>query len=135
MLEVYCDGGSRGNPGPAAYGFVVKKNRETIKEEGGYLGFETNNFAEYTALVKALSYLEGKNKGEEIQAYLDSQLVVSQLSGLYKVKSPKIRELVFKVRQLETSFRKVSYLHICRDKNKEADKMVNIALDKQLNGN
>lgn len=135
MLEVFADGGSRGNPGHAAYGFVVKKDGVTTKEEGGYLGIETNNFAEYTALVKALTYLEAEAQGEEIRVYLDSQLVVSQLSGIYKVKSPKIRELVTKVRELEPSFKVVKYQHIPRDKNKEADRLVNIALDKKLYGN
>jgi len=134
MLEVFADGGSRGNPGHAAYGFVVKKDGMIVKEEGGYLGIETNNFAEYTALVKALTYLESGAKGEEIHVFLDSQLVVSQLSGIYKVKSPKIRELVIKVRELEPAFKVVKYQHILRDKNKEADRLVNIALDRKLYG-
>lgn len=134
MLEVFADGGSRGNPGPSAYGFVVKKDGKTVKEEGGYLGIETNNFAEYTALVKALLYLQSAAKGEEIRVFLDSQLVVSQLSGLYRVKSPKIRELVAKVRELESAFKVVKYQHILRDRNKEADRLVNIALDKELYG-
>lgn len=134
MLEVFADGGSRGNPGPSAYGFVVKKDGKTVKEEGGYLGIETNNFAEYTALVKALLYLQSAAKGEEIRVFLDSQLVVSQLSGLYRVKSPKIRELVAKVRELESAFKVVKYQHILRDRNKEADRLVNIALDRQLYG-
>lgn len=135
MLEVFCDGGSRGNPGPAAYGFVVKCDGKKVKEEGAYLGIETNNVAEYTALVRALSYLQGIAKREAIIVYLDSLLVVSQLSGTYKIKSPKIRELVLKVRELEPAFVSINYRHILREKNKEADRMVNLALDRHLNGN
>lgn len=129
MVEVFCDGGSRGNPGPSAYGFVVLKEKNVIKEGSGYLGIETNNFAEYTALIKALEWLSENCPQQVIAAMMDSQLVVSQLSGTYKIKSPKIRALVFKVRQLEPNFIKVSYLHIPREKNQHADSLVNRALD------
>ena len=129
MIDVYCDGGSRGNPGPAAYGFVVKKNSKTIKEEGGYIGVATNNVAEYTALVEALMWLSGDFAKEDLIIYLDSQLVVSQMSGFYKVKNAKLRELIFKVRQLEANFGKISYRHVVRAKNKEADKLLNLALN------
>jgi len=131
IIEVYCDGGSRGNPGPSSYGFVVKQKGNIIKQGLGYIGIETNNFAEYTALIEALNWLQTSFPGADLVAYLDSKLVVSQLSGLYKVKSSKIRDLVVKVRQLEPSFNKILYSHISRDKNKEADKLVNQALDNQ----
>lgn len=133
MIEVFCDGGARGNPGPAAFGFVIKKSGKIIKQGKGCIGVATNNFAEYTALIKALMWLEKNLKGAEIQVFLDSLLVVSQLSGIYKVKNATIRELVFKVRELEPSFTRVHYKHIGRHQNQEADALVNKALD-QLNG-
>lgn len=132
MLEIYCDGGARGNPGPAAYGFVVYLDDKLIQKGSGHLGIATNNFAEYTAVIKALAWLKNNYHGSNIQFYLDSQLVVSQLSGLYKVKNAQIRELVFKVRTLENSFAAITYQHIPREQNKEADKLVNAALDAKL---
>lgn len=129
MLEVFCDGGSRGNPGPSAYGFVVYKEGKVLKEGFGYLGIETNNFAEYTALIKALEWLAKVYPRIDVKIMMDSQLVVSQLSGTYKVKNPKIRDLVFKVRQLEPNFSRIDYMHIIREKNRYADSLVNRALD------
>ncbi|MCR4324693.1 MAG: ribonuclease HI family protein [Candidatus Curtissbacteria bacterium] len=131
MIKIFTDGGARGNPGPAAYGFVVKVDDKTVKKEGGYLGIATNNFAEYTALIKALGWAKKEFEGKDLNVFLDSQLVVYQLSGLYKIKNAKIRELVLEVRGLEASFGKVNYIHIPREKNKEADTQVNIALDAQ----
>lgn len=132
MVEIFCDGGARGNPGPAAYGFVVKKDDRLIHVEGGFIGNATNNFAEYTSVIKALEWLEQNLKGGNLNFYLDSQLVASQLSGIYKIKNANIRLLVVKVRSLETSFGQISYQYIPREKNKEADKMVNIALDGKM---
>lgn len=132
MLTIFCDGGARGNPGPAAYGFVVKAQGRTIREGAGFLGVATNNFAEYTAVIEALSWARHNFAGRDLQFYLDSQLVVSQLSGLYKVKNARIRELVFKVRELSTNFGQIRYTHIPREKNKEADKLVNQALDEEI---
>lgn len=128
---MFCDGGARGNPGPSAYGFVVRINGEIVHKEFGFLGIGTNNFAEYTALIKALEYLSLKFGGEEISFYLDSQLVVNQMSGLFKIKNAGIRNQVVKVRELESNFKTVRYNHIPRSMNKEADKLVNIALDNQ----
>ncbi len=134
MIHAFCDGGSRNNPGHAAWGFVIKVDNKTIHSEGGYIGIATNNIAEYTALIKALEWLEANRKDEEIDFFLDSNLIVSQLNGIFKVKNADIREFVFKARQLETSFKKISYTHIPRVKNKEADALVNQALDKHLYG-
>ena len=132
MLKVYCDGGSRGNPGHADYGFVIWQNGQNIKEEGGYIGIATNNFAEYTAIVKAMSYLAKNYKGQDADFFLDSQLAASQLSGLYKIKNAQIREMIVEIRQLETKLGQVSYTHVPREQNKEADEQVNLALDRQL---
>lgn len=128
-MQINCDGGSRGNPGHAAYGFVVKKDGKIIKEGHDYIGIATNNFAEYTALIEALKWLVANAPGENLEFNLDSQLVVSQLTGLYKVKNTDIKVLVSKVKELEVNFKNISYKHIPREKNKEADALVNYALD------
>jgi len=130
MIEAFCDGGSRGNPGPAAFGYLVKIAGRVVHKDFGYIGIATNNFAEYTAVIKALNWLQKQYQGHNLKFYLDSQLVVLQLSGLYKVKKSHIRDLVFKIRSLETSFGQVSYYYLPRENNKEADRLVNQALDK-----
>ena len=132
MIEVFCDGGARGNPGPAAWGFVIKVDARIIKEDCGYLGIATNNFAEYTALVEALSYLGTDFKGESAKVHLDSNLAVSQLNGEYKIKNLAIAKLVRVVREIEKSLGDIVYNHIPRDQNKEADRLVNIALNKNV---
>ena len=132
MIKVFCDGGSRSNPGPAAYGFVVYDDQKIIHKGKGYIGIATNNFAEYTAVIQALLWLAGNFKGKDLNFYLDSNLVVSQLRGLFKIKSASLRELIFKIRSMETTFGKISYWHIPRDQNQEADKLVNLALDDHL---
>lgn len=134
MIEVFCDGGSRGNPGPSAYGFAVKKGERFIKKGQGYIGIATNNIAEYTALVEALGWLSENLPEADIKVFLDSKLVVSQLNGLYKIKNVRIRELVIKIRKLETRLGNISYHYISRIYNKEADKLVNIALNKEIYG-
>lgn len=134
MIQVFCDGGSRGNPGHAAFAYQVKENNKIAKEGSGYIGIATNNIAEYTAVVKALSWLKENYKGQDIHFYLDSNLVVSQLNGFYKVKNAAIRNLIVEIHGLETSFAKVMYNHVPREENKEADKLVNLILDKTLYG-
>jgi ribonuclease HI len=130
VIQIFTDGGARGNPGPAAYGFVVKKDNRTIHEQNGYIGIATNNFAEYTALIEALTWLEKHSKDQRLEFFLDSQLVVSQVNGIYKVKNANIRDLIFKVRTLESNFSTIVYQHVPRIKNQEADRQVNIALDR-----
>lgn len=131
MLEVFCDGGSRGNPGKAAYGFVVKKDNQVIKEGKGYIGVATNNTAEYRALIEALKWLSTNDPGEKLKISLDSRLVVFQLNGLFKVKSATIRDFILEIRQLEPNFSSIMYIHIPRQQNSHADKLVNIALDER----
>ena len=131
MVEIFCDGGARGNPGPAAYGFVVRDESGVIKEANGYIGVATNNVAEYTAIVEALKWLSNHKKGEDLQFFLDSLLAASQLNGIYKVKNAKIRELLVSIRELENAFSKITYQYVPRDQNIEADKQVNIALDQR----
>ena len=132
MIEAFEDGGARGNPGPAAFGYVVKKDGQIIKSGNGYIGIATNNVAEYTAVIEALTWLESSYPKVNLTFYLDSELVVSQLSGIYKVKNSNIRNLIFKIRTLESNFGQVNYKHIPREKNKQADRLVNLALDGRL---
>lgn len=134
-LTIYTDGGSRGNPGEAAYGFVVyDKDLKLIFEEGKRLGIQTNNFAEYSAVIAALRWVEensnSQNQKQGIQFFMDSQLVVMQLNEVWKIKNENIRSLFHTVKNLEDQINAViSYTHVFREKNKEADRMVNIALD------
>lgn len=129
-LTTYSDGGARGNPGPAAIGVVIRHGAEKVKEYGRYLGETTNNQAEYKALISALEHAS-EFGAEEVECMLDSELVVKQLRHEYRVKDPDLAPLFLKVYNLTQSFKKVSFHHIPRVKNKEADRMVNEALDKQ----
>jgi len=130
VIEIYTDGGSRGNPGPAAYGFVVIKEDKIIHRQNGYIGIATNNAAEYAAVLEALKWLSQKFKNQKLSFFIDSQLVVSQISGVFKVKNANIRELLFKIRELETNFENIAFTHIPREKNREADWQVNLALNR-----
>src|SRR3989344_6160811 len=117
MIDVFGDGGARGNPGPAAWGFVIKKGAQIIKEDYGYIGIATNNFAEYTALVEALAYFGRNFTGQSARVYLDSKLVVSQLNGEYKIKNLAIAKLVRQVRENEKGLGDIVYNHIPRERN------------------
>ncbi len=134
-LIVYTDGGSRGNPGPAAAGVVVQNEKEeTLKTYGQYLGVRTNNEAEYDAVIIALKKIKalygGKvSSGLAIDLRADSQLLVEQLSDRYKISEERIGKLYLLVRNLKIGFDKVSFTHIPREQNVEADHLVNEALD------
>lgn len=130
-LIIYTDGASRGNPGHSSYGFVICDEKgETIHKEGKYLGIKTNNFAEYSAVLAALEYIkENKNAKTQLEFFIDSKLVVEQLSGRFKIKSENLKELIRNIRELEIEFNKISYTHIPREKNKIADSLANLALD------
>lgn len=136
-ISIFTDGGARGNPGPAALGvYIEDENKNELARIGKRLGEATNNVAEYSAIVEGFSWaLENKQRQniESVNFYMDSQLAYCQLSGLYKVKNAKIRELFFEIRQKEAELKlPVSYNHIPREKNKKADLMVNLALDNGL---
>ena len=126
---IYTDGGARGNPGPAAAGVVIfDDHKKLISLEGKYLGKATNNEAEYQALIIALD--AAHKLGIAIaKCYLDSELIVKQLNGEYKVKSPKMISKKAKVDELVKNFSQLDFIHIRRKYNKFADKLVNIALD------
>lgn len=131
-LTIYTDGASRGNPGHSSYGFVISDSDGNLLKEGKkYLGVNTNNFAEYSAVLAALEYLAKNHSGEELDFYMDSRLVVEQLSGRFKIKAPNLLPLVGEIRQLEREFSKVNYTHVYREKNKVADKLANDALDQR----
>lgn len=131
-LIIYGDGGSRGNPGEAAYGFAVFDEEEKpIYSEGKRLGITTNNFAEYQAVINALRWIiENYSTAKHITFKLDSLLIASQMSGKYKVKHPSMRELFLTAKQLEAQLSaQIIYTQIPRAQNKVADKLVNDALD------
>lgn len=130
-IVIYTDGGARGNPGPAAIGVIVGD-----KEYGEYIGEKTNNQAEYEAAIFALKKVKqliGKKKSKEaeVEVRLDSELVVNQLAGEYKIKEPELQPLFLQVWNLRLDFKKVSFIHIPREKNRRADRLVNSVLDKR----
>ena len=128
-FTLYTDGGARGNPGPGAIGAVLKdENGETVYEASKYIGPSTNNEAEYKAIIHGLEIAKEKEPAE-LKCYLDSELVVKQLNGEYKVKNEKLKVLFDQVKKLQFEITGVSFNHILRKKNKEADKLVNTALD------
>lgn len=129
-IEIWTDGGSRGNPGAAAIGVVIRKNDKVEAEFGRRIGVATNNVAEYTAVLEALTYTVEKLNFDEVNFFLDSELVVRQLNGIYKVKDQNLKQIFFKVRHVvNESGAKVTFTHITREKNKRADELVNDALD------
>jgi ribonuclease HI len=134
MLTVYCDGGSRGNPGSSASAFVVYKDKTLIFKDAKYLGVNTNNFAEYQALVMALTYLkenwEKLSEESPVNLVMDSELVVKQMKGLYKVKNENLKKYFLLARETEKSIpAKIIYNWKVRSSNSEADELVNRKLD------
>jgi len=176
---IYSDGGSRGNPGPAAFGFIIKPNaifnfpsgqrplgrrqfsifkqipnlnvkiQNNIVYGSGYLGETTNNQAEYNGILAALKSLQvivkpvspsqggsEKLKVDEVECYLDSELIVRQLKGEYKIKNEGLKPLYWQIRELIMEFGgKVSFNHIPREQNTEADRLVNEAIDEAVKSN
>jgi len=130
-LKIFTDGGSRGNPGPAAIGVVFQDDEGCeIFSHHECIGEATNNVAEYQAVISALSKTMEKFKPLTIEVNLDSELVTRQLNGEYKVKDENLKELFYKVRELVLALGgNVGFKHIRREQNKQADKLVNIALD------
>ena len=133
-IDVYTDGASRGNPGPAAVAVkIVDENGCVLRRVSKILGKRTNNEAEYEALVVALSVAGDFTKGH-VHCFLDSELVVRQLNGEYKVTNPRLKDLWLKIRSLEKRFQQVAFSYISReDKNiREVDRQANRVLDKRL---
>ena len=135
-FKIFSDGGARGNPGPAGIGVVIRDDGQ-IHEISEYIGQATNNQAEYQAVIKALDWISGNIKETDfnIEFFLDSQLVVEQLNGRYKLKNEGLKPLFWQIRELIIKLGgRVSFNYIPREKNKEADKLVNLAIDRHLKG-
>jgi ribonuclease HI len=129
-LTIYTDGGSRGNPGPSAAGYVIATDGKILEEGGLYLGITTNNQAEYRAAKLALEQV-AKYKPAEIDFRLDSELVVKQLKGEYKIKNIDLKPIYEDIVALSRSYKKIYFTHVRREFNSLADAQVNIILDKQ----
>jgi mutator protein MutT len=128
-LVAYTDGGSRGNPGPSASGYVLMNEDEEVLEEGGeYLGITTNNQAEYQAVKLALENAK-KYQPKEISFFIDSLLVVNQMNGVFKIKSKELWPIHEAIKQLAKQYQKVTFTHVRREFNTLADEQVNIVLD------
>ncbi len=136
-IIIYTDGGSRGNPGPAAIGIIFcNQKKQVIKKYSRYLGKATNNVAEYQAAISALKKFKalfGKKlaKSTEIELNSDSELLTKQLNGEYKILDSKIQPLFLEIWNLKLDFKKVKFKLISRKKNKEADSLVNEVLNSQ----
>jgi len=131
MIYTNSDGGSRGNPGPGAIGVIIRKEGQILTKYSEFLGENvTNNFAEYISLIKALEFASRFTK-DSVTCILDSELVVKQLLGEYKVKNRGLMKLFLKVQKLQENFKKIKYLHASRwDKFQlMADELVNQELD------
>jgi ribonuclease HI len=132
-LKVFTDGGSKGNPGPASIGGVFYIDNKKIFQFNQSIGIATNNDAEYQALIYALEEIKKQKeklvndfKVERMDFYSDSRLLVNQVKGFFKVKNGKIKEYILKIRSLEQEINfPISYHQIPREKNKEADRLVN----------
>jgi ribonuclease HI len=130
-VVVHSDGGARGNPGPAAIGVVVlDENSNVLETFSQYVGEQTNNTAEYLGLVKALQ-LATKFTTQEVHVFMDSELVINQVNGTYKLKAVHLQPFLFEVKRLEGQFARVVYTHVLRQHQiqSQADALVNEALD------
>jgi len=132
-IKIFTNGAARGNPGPSAIGIVIEADgsKKTYRE---FIGYATNNEAEYKALIFALQKVKlvhgkSRSKNLNIECYLDSELIVKQLNRKYKVLEENIQKLFLLLWNLDIDFKEVKYFHIPRSKNAEADRLANLALD------
>jgi probable phosphoglycerate mutase len=129
MVRAYIDGGARGNPGPAGYGVRIETaDGSLIDELYGGLGITTNNVAEYNGLLAALKWAVDHGEGE-VHVRADSELLVKQMRGEYKVKHPGLQPLAARARLLVAQLDDVTFQHVRRDQNKEADRLSNLGMD------
>ena len=135
-FTIHADGGSRGNPGPAGAGAMIRDEfGSSVASVSQFLGTRTNNFAEYEAVILAFETLAklvgtGKTGATGVTVKMDSELVVKQMRGEYKVKHPILKEQHARLASLATSFRNVSFSHVPRAQNKDADALANDAMDR-----
>jgi len=130
VVELFVDGGSRGNPGISGGGFAVYKGGEKVLDGSEFYGEKTNNQAEYLALRTALREVYNRFPNSSIRCYMDSQLVVEQMNGNYKVKSENVKTLFQEVIRITQQFKSFVIEHIEREQNKLADKLANRAMDR-----
>lgn len=131
-IKLYTDGGARSNPGPAATGVVIKDGKDKIlKTATKYLGKATNNQAEYEALLQGLEVVSQSFEGADVKVFMDSELIIKQMLGEYRVKDVELKKIHTKVVAVVKTLGNVSFKHIRREKNTEADALVNQTLDKQ----
>lgn len=128
MLTIHIDGAARNNPGPAGIGIIARDGHKTVFEIGEYIGKTTNNVAEYSALIRALEEILIKGH-REAHFFSDSELIVRQINGQYKVKDKNLRVLFHQAKALISKMKAFSIKHVRRELNKEADALANRALD------
>lgn len=133
-ITIHTDGGARGNPGPAAIGIVINDDTGAHHTYSQTIGHTTNNVAEYAAVLQSIKVLAEKygTCEVEVEYLLDSELVVKQLRGEYKVKNEDLKKIHQQIKLEHAKYTSVSYSHVPRSQNKEADALVNAALDSQI---
>lgn len=130
FVVAHCDGGSRGNPGPSGYGVVIEDGQgATLAELSEFLGVKTNNFAEYSGLLAALEYAL-KHEHPRLRVIADSELMVKQMKGQYRVNSPELRPLYEEAKRRVAGLERFEIQHVLRGKNKGADRLANLAMDR-----
>jgi len=133
-LVAHVDGGARGNPGPAGFGVVIEDNHgQRIKEISQFVGLNTNNYAEYMGLLAALNYAV-QHPSKALKVISDSELMVRQIGGVYKVRSPNLVELYDRARALIRQLEWFSMEHTLREGNRDADRLANQAMDQGMRG-
>jgi ribonuclease HI len=131
-ITAWCDGGSRGNPGPAGYGVHIEDEKgQKIAELSEFLGQKTNNFAEYSGLLAALDYAL-QHGFTHLKIVADSELLVKQIKGQYRVNSPELRPLYEEARHRISQLKGFQIQHVLREKNRRADRLANLAMDKGM---
>ncbi|HET6217881.1 MAG TPA: ribonuclease HI family protein [Acidobacteriaceae bacterium] len=131
-IVAYCDGGSRGNPGPAGFGVYIQDSTgKVLAELSQYLGARTNNFAEYSALLAALEFAITHGH-KSLRVISDSELMVKQMKGQYRVNSPELRPLYEEARRRISQLNHFQIQHVLREKNRHADRLANLAMDRGM---
>lgn len=130
-LIIFTDGASRGNPGPASYGFTISDGKgKIVHEHGKYIGETTNNVAEYTGVLEAFRWIkENINEKAQVSLFCDSKLAAEQLSGRYKVKAQHLKPIIQEIQFLAIELGGVTFTHVPRERNTRADALANEALD------